>query len=185
MCPTPLPAQPDGSLGRPTSINETAATVEDFDDFVRDARTRLVGLAYSLSGDRSIAEDIVQEALLATHRAWAEIDQPPAYARRAVVNLAATRVRRLGRERRALGRWSGRRVPFAELEPADAEFWLAVGALPLRQREVIALHYVEDLAVADIATALDIAPGTVKSTLHDARRALATALRLHDGEEEA
>ena len=183
--PDDTTTQPNRSLGRPININETAATVEDFDDFVRETRTRLVGLAYSLSRDRSIAEDIVQEALLATHRAWGDVDQPPAYARRAVVNLAASRVKRLGRERRALGRWSSQQVAFAELEPADAEFWLAVGALPLRQREVIALHYVEDLTVTDIATALDISPGTVKSTLHDARRALATALRLHDGEEEA
>ena len=159
--------------------------MEDFDDFVREVRPRLVGLAYSFSGDRSIAEDIVQDALLATHRAWTDIDVPLAYARRAVVNLAASRVRRLGSERRALGRWFGRQVAFAELEPIDAEFWRAVGALPMRQREVIALHYVDDLAVGDIAVALDISTGTVKSTLHDARRALATALRLDDGKEEA
>ena len=49
-------------------INETAATVEPFEDFVRNARLRLTGLACSLTGDRTIAEDIVQEALLATHR---------------------------------------------------------------------------------------------------------------------
>ena len=49
-------------------INETAATVEPFEDFARNARLRLTGLACSLTGDRTIAEDIVQEALLATHR---------------------------------------------------------------------------------------------------------------------
>ncbi len=114
------------------------------------------------------------------------MEQPLAYARRAVTNLCASRVRRLGRERRALTRWFGQRTDsYTELEPADAEFWRAVAALPARQREVIALHYVEDLTVADIATALEIAPGTVKSTLHDARRSLAAALRLTDGEEEA
>ncbi len=159
--------------------------MEDFDDFVRETRARLVGLAYSLSGDRASAEDIVQEALLATHRAWVEVEQPAAYARRTVVNLAATRVRNLGRERRAFGRWFGARETFAELEPVDAEFWRAVGALPPRQREVVALFYVDDLPIADIAIALTISPGTVKSTLHDARRALATALRLDDGEEQA
>ena len=173
-------------MGRPIGINETAATVEPFEDFVRATRLRLTGLAYSLTGDRTIAEDIVQEALLATHRSWTEVDQPLAYARRAVTNLCASRVRRLGRERRALGRWFGQRSDaYNELEPADAEFWRAVGSLPTRQREVIALHYVEDLPVAEIATALEISPGTVKSTLHDARRSLAATLRLTDGEEEA
>ncbi len=178
--------QPNRRLGRPIGINETAATVEPFEDFVRDARLRLAGLAYSLTGDGTTAEDIVQEALMATHRSWAELQHPLAYARRAVTNLCASRVRRLGRERRALGRWFGQRSEvYAELEPADAEFWRAVGALPTRQRDVIALHYVEDLPVAEIATALEISPGTVKSTLHDARRALAATLRLTDGEEEA
>ncbi len=159
--------------------------MEDFDDFVRAERTRLVGLAYSLSGDRAVAEDIVQDALLATHRAWPELDHPNAYVRRTIVNLAATRFRRLGRERRALGRWFGRGVGFAELDPVDADFWRAVAALAPRQREVIALHYVDDLSVADIAAALEISAGTVKSTLHDARRALATALRLEHRTEEA
>ncbi len=55
-----------------------------------------------------------------------------------------------------------------------------MAALPDRQRQVIALRYVDDLTVADIATALDIAAGTVKSTLHDARRALAASLHLMD-----
>ena len=160
--------------------------MEPFEDFVRDARLRLTGLAYSLTGDRTIAEDIVQEALLSTHRSWTEVEQPLAYARRAVTNLCASRVRRLGRERRALTRWFGQRsAVYTELEPADAEFWRAVGALPVRQREVIALHYVEDLSVVDIATALEISPGTVKSTLHEARRSLAATLRLTNGEEEA
>ena len=96
------------------------------------------------------------------------------------------RVRRLGRERRALTRWFGQRSDsYTELEPTDAEFWRAVGDLPARQREVIALHYVDDLTVADIAVALEISTGTVKSTLHDARRSLAATLRLPDGEEEA
>jgi RNA polymerase sigma-70 factor (ECF subfamily) len=157
--------------------------VDEFDDFVRDARSRLVGLAYSLTGDRAASEDITQDALLATHRAWADLTTPLAYARRTVVNLAATRVRSAGRERRAFARWFGRGDTFTELAPVDAEFWRAVAALPRRQREVIALHYVEDLAVADIATSLEIAPGSVKSALHDARRALAHTLGLEPEED--
>jgi RNA polymerase sigma factor (sigma-70 family) len=157
--------------------------VDEFDDFARGARARLVGLAYSLTGDRGAAEDLAQEALLATHGAWSEVRAPLAYARRAVVHLAATRVRSVGRERRAFVRWFGRGDTFTELAPVDAEFWRAVAALPRRQREVIALHYVEDLAIADIAFALEIAPGSVKSALHDARRALAHTLGLEHEED--
>ena len=157
--------------------------MNQFDDFARDTRSRLVGLAYSLTGDRGIAEDIAQEALLATHRAWSDVSTPLAYARRTAVNLAATRVRHAGRERRAFARWSARAKTFTELAPLDAEFWQSVRALPPRQREVIALHYVEDLTIADIGTALEIAPGSVKSALHDARRALAHTLGLEHEED--
>ena len=48
---------------------------------------------------------------------------------------------------------------------------------------MIALHYVDDLAIADIAVALGIAPGSVKSALHDGRRALATTLGLEHEED--
>ena len=176
-------AQPRTGDRRLRVINETAAVVGNFDDFAFGARPRLLALAYSLSGDRGAAEDIVQDALLATHRTWAELAEPHAYTRRAVANLAATRVRGLGRERRAFARWSGRQPAFSELHPVDAEFWRAVAALPPRQRQVVALHYVDDLAIADIATALDIAPGSVKSALHDARRSLSRTLGL-DHEED-
>jgi DNA-directed RNA polymerase specialized sigma24 family protein len=40
---------------------------------------------------------------------------------------------------------------FPELEPADEAFWAAVRALPRRQCEVVALHYLEDMSVADLA----------------------------------
>jgi len=157
--------------------------VDEFDDFARDSRARLVGLAYSLTGDRGVSEDLAQESLLATHGAWSDVTAPLAYARRTVVHLAATRVRSAGRERRAFARWFGRGETFTELAPTDAEFWRAVAALPRRQREVIALHYVEDLPVADIALALEIAPGSVKSALHDARASLRRTLGI-EGEED-
>ena len=66
----------------------------------------------------------------------------------------------------------------------DAEFWRR-SPLPDRQRQVIALHYVEDLPVADIAALLEIAPGTVKSTLSDVCRSLAATLALSLDDEEA
>ena len=157
----------------------------NFDDFARHARPRLVALAYSLLGDRGAAEDSAQDALLAVHRGWDSITEPLAYACRTVANVSASNIRRLGRERRALARFSAGPERFTELDAPDAEFWGAVAALPDRQRQVIALHYVEDLPVADIAALLEIAPGTVKSTLSDARRSLASTLALSLDDEEA
>ena len=50
--------------------------------------------------------------------------------------------------------------------------------LPRRQAQAIALHYLDDLSVADVATILEISPDTVKVHLHRGRPALADALDL-------
>ncbi len=62
------------------------------------------------------------------------------------------------------------------LEPPFGEFWEQVRRLPTRQAQVIALHYLEDRPVAEIAEILGTAPGTVKAQLHSARVALADRL---------
>jgi RNA polymerase sigma-70 factor, ECF subfamily len=168
--------QPVRGLRRPTCIDQTALISEAFDRFFRAERARIVALAYALSGSRSAAEDLAQDALVALHEHWDEVDNPGAYVRQTVANLARSRFRRLGRESNVLARLRGRRTEFSELTPEDAEFWRAVGALAPRQREVVALFYVDDQSVAQIAETLGIAPGTVKSTLHDGRAALAAVL---------
>ena len=52
------------------------------------------------------------------------------------------------------------------------ELMAAVIRLPVRQRAVVVLHYLADWSISDVAAALGVAPGTVKSTLSDARAAL-------------
>ena len=64
---------------------------------------------------------------------------------------------------------------------ARAELVDALGALPERQRLVVCLHYLADLSVDDVAAALEVAPGTVKSQLHDARSNLLRSLEVRDG----
>ncbi len=64
----------------------------------------------------------------------------------------------------------------------DDEFWKAVRGLPKRQSQVIALHYLEELSVAEIAEILECAEGTVKVHLHKGRKRLADRLGLEMGE---
>ncbi len=73
----------------------------------------------------------------------------------------------------SLARWPD---PTVELPTTDHEFWEAVRALPARQAQAIALHYLEDRPVAEIAEILGCAPATVKVHLHRGRRALADTL---------
>ena len=142
-----------------------------------------MALAFALCGSRVAAEDLAQDAFLATHLGWGDIADPSAYVRQVVANRASSHFRRLGREANLMARLRGQRESFSELAPEDAEFWRAVSRLPTRQRTVVALFYVDDLSVRQIAETLSIAPGTVKSTLHDARAALATALGVTQSEE--
>lgn len=78
---------------------------------------------------------------------------------------------------------AGRGPAVAELPERDAEVWRAVRALPRRQAQVVALRYVADASVAEIARTLDLAEGTVKAQLHRARRSL--AVRLGTGGEDS
>ena len=129
----------------------------------------MVGLAYALSGSRSTAEDLAQEAFLAAHRAWDRVstyENPGAWVRRVVANLSVSAFRRRLAEAKAFARIGlGERHHLPELPSGDAEFWEAVRSLPRRQSQVVALHYLEDLPVAEVAAVLDIAPGTVKKHL--------------------
>jgi RNA polymerase sigma-70 factor, ECF subfamily len=173
-------------------VEESAAPVADssgaFDAFAQRERSALLAFAWSLTGSLPAAEELVQEALAAAWAAWdrvSDFDKPGAWARKVVANRAATRRRSAGREARALGRLGFRRVADkVDLPHGDAELWGLVRALPARQAQVIALHYVDDRSVAEIAGLLDCTVGTVKTHLHRARVALAQALDLVGEEDE-
>lgn len=158
-------------------------TVRDgptFRSFYRDNVRSVIALGVALTGDRGAAEDLSQEAFTRAYRDWDRIagyDDPGAWVRRVVANLAVSRWRRLGAERRALTRLVGRRDEQpGDLEPRDAELWAAVRRLPEPQAMALALHYVDDLPVAEIARVLDCAEGTAKSHLFRGRQRLAELL---------
>jgi RNA polymerase sigma-70 factor (sigma-E family) len=150
-----------------------------FEQLYRHDYGRLVALAYGLSGSRSAAEELAQEAFLAAHRRWNEIGayaDPAAWLRRVVVNRSVSVARRRVAEALAVARLGARRELPDTLPEHDEAVWRAVRALPRRQAQVVALHYVDDRAVADIAAILGCAEGTVKAHLHQARQSLARTL---------
>lgn len=155
-----------------------------FEDLFRREYASVVALALALSGSRWVAEELAQEAFIAAHRHWERIagyDQPGAWVRRVVTNLATSSIRRRIVEAKALVHLGNReRDRATERASGDVEFWDAVRSLPRRQSQVVALHYVEDLSVSDIADVLEMAPGTVKKHLHDGRKSLARRLRAEE-----
>ncbi|MEM7326387.1 MAG: SigE family RNA polymerase sigma factor [Actinomycetota bacterium] len=155
--------------------------VESFDDFYRREYRSVVGLAFALGGSAAASEELAQDAFAAAFRNWGRIsgyDRPEQWVRRVLVNNCRSRGRRLAAELRAMTRLRGRRERLPELTEPDHEFWAAVRALPERQSQSVALHYLEDRPVDEIAEILGCTTGTVKQHLHRGRRALAATLGL-------
>ncbi len=153
-------------------------TYVDFTAFYRRELPALVTLAAAIAGSAR-AEEVAQEALLRAHREWSRIerfDKPGAWVRRVAINLATSDRRRRSSELRALARVAGRRQLDAP-PPAVDGFWILVRQLPDRQAAAVALHYLEDRSIAEMATILDCAEGTAKAHLHKARATLAGLLR--------
>jgi RNA polymerase sigma factor (sigma-70 family) len=129
---------------------------------------RLLRVAWVLTGSHASAEDLVQDVFVQAHRHWdhlAELDQPEAWLRRVLVNRARSRWRRLLVESRQS---AGDAVVLVMGERAD-EVWDAVRGLSRRQREVLALVFVEDRSVVEAARLLGCSEATARTHL---RRAL-------------
>lgn len=136
----------------------------------------VVGLVYGMTGSRWVAEDLAQEAFLRAHRDWPRVesmDSPGGWVRRVALNLARSRWRRLRIDTMArLRADSEAQSAHIDPDPQSEAFWDEVRRLPPRQAQAIALHYVEDLSVSEIADVLGVADGTVKALLHQGRERL-------------
>lgn len=158
-----------------------AAFRETFDEFYRSNIRSITGLALILSGSRSAAEELAQEAFLAALARWERIsayDDPRLWVRRVVANAATSRYRRLRAEARAVLRLDRGEYLIDEGGPDADRLWEEVRNLPSRQAEVLALHYLDDQPVAEIARILDLAEPTVKTHLQRGRSTLANRLGL-------
>lgn len=167
---TPAPTTP------PDAPERTRPT---FDDFYRSQYPSVVRLAYSLCGSMQIAEELAQEAFVSAHDRWqriADFDRPDLWVRRVVINRSISFRRRQASERRAVERIKAHREPVAETVVDDEEVWAALRSLSPRQAEVLALFYVEDQPLSEVATILGLGEETVKTHLKRGRAALAERL---------
>jgi RNA polymerase sigma-70 factor (ECF subfamily) len=162
---------------------EVSSELLSFDDFYRSEHRHVLGLAFVLTGNQSVAEDVAQDAFTAAFRQWrtvAACDSPGAWVRRVACNRAASVRRRRLVEAKALLRLARRMRISIELDEGDEAFWQAVRRLPPRQAQAVALYYYEDFSVREISAVLDCSEGTVKTHLSRARAAVARQLALED-----
>ena len=153
-----------------------------FDAFVRLEFGPILALGLAVLHDRDDALDVAQETMARAHERWAVVgvmDRPGAWTRRVALNLITDVQRRRTRRVRLLTRLRDQPHPAADTtapELWDRAFWERVAALPQRQRDVVVLHYVHDLSVAEIAEVVEAPDGTVKSDLSRARSRLRAEL---------
>ena len=167
------------------SSNEAAAPPEvagrrsnDLDELYREHAPAGATLAFLLTGDAHLAEDLSQEAFIRTASAiWRIRDRSSfgAYLRRTIVNLCRAHFRKLRVERRvsALG------VVTRDAEPppdSDDRLIAALKTLPERQRAAVVLRYYEDLSEAQTAEILGCSARAVNSLVSRGRESLRTQI---------
>lgn len=147
-------------------------------------QTRLVRHAWRLTGDAEAARDIAQDAWGSIARELPRLDDSaafPTFAFRIVTRRAADFIRKQRRNRALISAAAAEPAPVsdtgeaAEFASAAPALRRALGNLPPDQRAAIALFYLEDLTIPEIAAALDVPAGTVKTRLMAAREKLKSA----------
>ncbi len=133
--------------------------------------------AYFLTGDRDLAEDLVQDAFVRVAGRFRHLRTPQAfdtYLRRTIVNLFTSHLRRLRLERAELRRRASEvRPPIDDPGPSvDDELWSKVKTLPERQRAAIVLRFYEDLSERETAEVLGCSTGAVNSLVAHAMATL-------------
>lgn len=153
----------------------TKAGLDEFDEFVVARGAALLRTAYLLTGDRHMAEDLVQAALTKTFKHWSRVrdGSPEAYVRQVMV-------------RENISWWRRRRVvetPMADVPEhaasgtgSDIDRRVSLDAalrlLSSQQRAVLVLRYYDDLTERQAADALGCSIGTVKTQAHRALKRL-------------
>jgi RNA polymerase sigma factor (sigma-70 family) len=146
-----------------------------FTDFFRAEYPALVRTLFLITHDREQARDIAQDAFVQLFTRWRRIshyDRPEAWVRRIGIRMAV----RASQRERARPRLE-RELDFATMpKPVDMDVVRAIGRLPASQRAAVALFYLEDRPVSEVAELLSCSETTAKVHLHRARKRLAEIL---------
>jgi RNA polymerase sigma-70 factor, ECF subfamily len=153
---------------------------DTFDDYFRKAKQPLLAMAFVLTGDIATAQDLTQEALLRTWARWprvASYDDPLAWTRRVLYNLAMSHKRR-----DRVRRMAPVEGPGSTAAPSDSHLILATAlrSLPENHVHALVLHDGAGLSVGEVARAMKVPEGTVKSWLSRGRTAAAQSMNSTD-----
>ena len=157
----------------------------DFDAFYLATVRRVVLYLYAAGGDRGEAQDLAQEAFARAWQHWGKVsgyEDPEAWVRTVAWRLMANRWRGLRRWFAAQARLGPPAESTGSPSPDRVAVVDALQRLPKAQRQAIALHYLLDLPVNEIAASTGVPAGTIKARLARARATLAGLLDEHEPE---
>lgn len=147
----------------------------EFEWMFRSTYPSVLRTTYLILHDRGRAEEITQDAFLRLYERWRgvlRVDHPEAWVRQVAIR-AAIKQAKARRLRPWVDRTDEGRI---EDRLPDLDLARAIAALAPQQRAAVALYYLEDLPVDEVAHLLDVTPSTVKQHLYRARSRLAELL---------
>jgi len=151
----------------------------DFEDLFVEEYPRVVRTVFFVLQDEGRAEEVTQDAFVQLLRHWAKVreyERPGAWVRRVALRLAVKTARREQRLVALTRRLRPQQVQELPVFPISPETMAALRSLPVKERAVVVLHYLEDRPVAEIADLLDCTESAVKMRLARARHHLADLL---------
>jgi len=162
--------------GRAEVSSRSDVQADSFDVFFRESKKPILAMAFVLTGDLASAQDLTQEAFLRTWVRWSRVakyDDPQAWTRRVLHNLAVSKSRGDRVRQRAPGE-EPRSIP----APNDSHLMLAAAlrSLPENQVRALVLHDGAGHSISEVATQMQAPEGTVKSWLSRGRAAAAKAM---------
>jgi RNA polymerase sigma-70 factor (ECF subfamily) len=171
--------------GRPTGVaeDETGERASSFEAFFGAERARLFGTLCLIAGDRSEAEELMQEAFLRVWERWdrvSELENPTGYLYRTAFNAFRSRLRRAVRATRRVVASADPADPFPGIDDRH-DLLDALRSLPTRQRVAVVLTELTDLSSEEAGEILGIKPVTVRVLASQGRSALRRRLEAADG----
>ena len=167
---------------------ETTRSWADFERVVIAEQARVARLASRLLGWRSDVDDVVQDVFLQAWRGWARFREESSvstWLTRITINACRAKIRSWGVWLRLIARRAEQGLrEEAAVDGGDSRLALddcrrvhaAVRALPQKLREVVVLHYLEEMPTAEVATALGLSVGAIEVRLHRGRARLRESL---------
>lgn len=162
----------------PTSSQRAERPDAEYSELFAAAYPQVVRTVWFLVHDRSVAEEIAQDAFAELFRRWTRLrsyDRPDLWVRRVAIRRAqresARQAQRVARERAAIGAAND-----DDVRLPDPELIAAVRTLPPKQRAIVVLFYLEDRPMGEVAEMVGCSTSTGFVHLHHARKRLAAVL---------